>query len=273
MSSHTFLTCLLLHADSQPTVASTVSLLQSAQFHTEHAAQPSHARRGKPGSSLTAATAIGKPSGKSSEQPAQPFVSLTSKLRPKPSAAPEIQADGTSRADNKSLPAHNDSSACSTFVQPAALPESTAIGHGNVALLPHIMSAQKLPQKQASKRSATALLPVPKVTLPAISQGNAEPDGKAAAAIPQVHASMEGVIKDTGRAAVAMPQVPQSKEEGVRKDTDSLLMVRRLPAVLTATLPTLESLGVQLKLPCGADMLSKAFFWCNQPAPCYHPAL
>ena len=272
MSSHTFLTGLLLHADSQPTVASTASLQRSAKPHTEHAARPSHAWRGKPGSSPTAATAIGKPSGKSSEQPAQPFVSLTSTPRPKPSAAPEIQADGASHADNKSLPVHNDSSANSTFVQPAALPESTASGHGNVALLPHTMSAQKLPQKQASKRSATALLPAPKVTVPAISQGNAEPDGKAAADIPQVHTSMEGVIKDTGRAAVAMPQVPQSKE-GVRKDTDSLLMVRRLPAVLTGTLPTLESLGVEVKLPSGADMLSKAFFWCNKPTPCYHPAL
>lgn len=40
------------------------------------------------------------------------------------------------------------------------------------------------------------------------------------------------------------------------KCTDSLLMVRRLPAVLTGTLPTMESLGVLTDLPTGAGILS-----------------
>ena len=198
-------------------------------------------------------------------------MSLSSTPKPKPTATTAIQAAGACRAAEISLPAHNDSSASSTPVQLDASPESSAGGHGNAALLPHTISAQKLPREQASKRishEASASLPVPKVTIPAVSQVNAEPVGKAAA-LPQIHPSMKGVIKDTGKAAI--PQLPQSKKEGVSTDTDSLLMVRRLPAVLTSTLPTLESLGGQVNLPSGAEMLSKASFCCSWLAQCYPP--
>ena len=255
-----FQTSLLLHADSQPSIASTASLLQAAKSHATNAAQPSCGLRGKPGSSSPAAAiASGNPSGKSSRQPAQPSVTLISTPKPKPSATTASQADGAPQAAEISLPAHNDSSASSTPVQLAAPPESSA----GAALLPHTISAQKLPHEQASKRNsheASALLPVPKAKVPAVSQVNVEPVGKAAAALPQVHLSIKGVMKDTGKAAAATPQVAQSKTEGAGKDTDSLLMVRRLPAVLAGTLPTLESLGAQVNLPSGADMLSKASF-------------
>ena len=179
-----------------------------------------------------------------------------------------VQADGASHKAEKSLPAHSDSDTTSTPEQP----ESTTSGHGNAALLPHAVSAQKLPmqQEQASKRSnhdTTALLFAPKVSVHVISQINAEPGGKAAA-IPQVP-SMEGIIKDTGKAA-PISQVPQSRKEGITKDTDSLLMVRRLPAVLTGTLPNLESLG---DLPSGADMLSKALFCCKASAACLQSSM
>ena len=39
---------------------------------------------------------------------------------------------------------------------------------------------------------------------------------------------------------------------------EALLMVQRLPAVLSKSLPTAESLGLQLRMPRGAKMLSKA---------------
>lgn len=48
------------------------------------------------------------------------------------------------------------------------------------------------------------------------------------------------------------------------QDADNLLMIRRLPAVLTGTLPTLDSLGVQVSLPSGADLLSEASSCCIQ---------
>ena len=243
-----------------------------------HAAQPSCDLRGKPGSSSpTAATATDTPSAKSSGQPALPFVSPASTPKPKPSAAPAVQADGASHTAEKALPAHSDSSASSTPVQLAALPESSASGQCNAALLRHNISAHKLPQQQISNRSshdATAELPVhvPKVTGPATCQVNAaaEPGGSAAATTTGVHLSMLGVNKHSVEAAAAIPQVPQSNE-GVGKEPDSLPMVRRLPAVLTSTLPTLEGLGVQVNLPSGADMLSKVFFCCNKPAQCYDP--
>ena len=266
-----FPTYLLLHAGSLPTIASTASPMQPAKPPVKHDVQPLCGLRGKPGSlSPTAATATVTPSGKSSGQPAQPFLSLASTPRPKPTTTLAGQADDASHIAETSLPAHSNSTATSTPVQP----ESRASGHGNAALLPHVVSAQKLPmqpEEQASKRGnhdAIALLPAPKVTVPFTGQVNAEPGGKPAATISQVQPSMKRVIKHAGKAAAAISQIPQSRKEGVRKDTDSLLMVRRLPAVLTGTLPTLESLGVQVNLPSGADMLSKALSCCKDSAAC-----
>lgn len=104
-------------------------------------------------------------------------------------------------------------------------------------------------QKQTRKpsgHSAGALLPMPRAHLPATYTANALHDRKVAAHPPSVQPSMqEGVKQDTS--------------------TDTLTMVRRLPAVLTGTLPTLESLGVQVNLPSGATLLSKASCCCTQP--------
>ena len=47
---------------------------------------------------------------------------------------------------------------------------------------------------------------------------------------------------------------------------DSLLMVRRLPAVLTGSLPAMASLEAQATLPTGADMLSKPVHYAD-PCP------
>ena len=42
------------------------------------------------------------------------------------------------------------------------------------------------------------------------------------------------------------------------RQPETLLMVRRLPAILTGSLPTAESLGLQLSMPGKADMLSES---------------
>lgn len=64
--------------------------------------------------------------------------------------------------------------------------------------------------------------------------------------------------KATRDATATTCTAPSSMQDRLMEGTDSLLMIRRLPAVLTGSLPTLESLGVQVNLPSGADLLSKA---------------
>ena len=55
------------------------------------------------------------------------------------------------------------------------------------------------------------------------------------------------------------PGVPaKSTEQAGTGKPETLPMVWRMPAVLTHTLPTAQSLGLQLSMPNGADVLSKA---------------
>lgn len=238
-----------MHTGSQPTTAWTTSLLQPARAPAQHAAQSGV--RNKSGSpSSTAAAATVTPSGKTTQPPEQRRVTPTSTPKSESSAAPAIQADSYSHCTEVGLGSECNSSATSTPVRLAGSPaKGPASGHGSVALLPQSTSAQKVPMQQEQTRkprghSASALLPAPKAHLPATCTANAVPDRKVGAHIPPVQPSMQ---------------------EGIKQDKDTLLMVRRLPAVLTGTLPTLESLGVQLHLPSGATLLSKASYCCTQP--------
>ena len=63
--------------------------------------------------------------------------------------------------------------------------------------------------------------------------------------------------KAVPNASTDIPTVPLATNESDTKCAVYLLMVRRLPAVLNADLPTMESLGVLTDLPTGADVLSK----------------
>lgn len=233
------------------------SPLQPVRPPAKHAAPFSCGLRGKVGSPPPApAKAAVTPLGKSPQQTAQRSVSHTATHTIKQSATRATKADDGPHAAETGLLDHNDKSAISTPVQLAASSGSRlAGGHDNAVLLADTISVQEVPvqgqqAKKPSNQNTTPVLPVPKATVAAMD--NAVPETKAAADI---------------------APAPSSMKEAVRQDADSLVMVRRLPAVLTGSLPTLESLGIQVSLPSGADMLSKAPFCCIQSAYCWQLAL
>lgn len=100
---------------------------------------------------------------------------------------------------------------------------------------------------------------------PVVQKKQANTPSKGNSVLPMLKDPLEAVTaKNSAEAQAGAGSVPSSMQDRFTKDADNLQMIRRLPAVLTGTLPTLESLGVQVNLPSGAELLSKAPPCCTQ---------
>ncbi|KAL3155027.1 hypothetical protein ABBQ38_011550 [Trebouxia sp. C0009 RCD-2024] len=220
-----------LTPETQTTRASPAS--KSVDQVTKNASSTS----GSPPASTSAAavTALDK----SAQQP--PLSSATSTAGNESIASPATKESAPHAAET-GLSAKSAKRALSIPLQLAASPTSTLTSeHGKSTLLTHTaqMHRPPVPWQQANtpSKETGAVLPMLKETLAA---------------------------KTTAEAKAGAGIVPSSMQDRFMQDADNLLMIRRLPAVLTGTLPTLDSLGVQVSLPSGADLLSEASSCCIQ---------